>query len=700
MPNGRGAHHNSRMDNPLLDTAAGALPAFASIRPEHVEPALEQALVANRAALAQILAGSREGKAGFDDLVPPLEELGDRLQRIWAPVSHLHAVANTPELREAFNRCLPQLARYQTEISQNVELYRLFDAVAKNMPEGGEEGTRALLDHALRDFRLSGVSLPDAEKRRFMEIMEALAEKQAVFEQNLLDAMAAWSHHEADAARLEGIPASTLERAAEAARADGRSGWLFRLDQPGYIAVLTHARSRALRALFHRAWATRASDQAPSPPDFDNSRLMDEILALRHEAAELVGFTDFAEYSLATKMAGSVQEVRSFLDRLTAASRHAAQQEFAELEAFAGHPLAAWDVAFYSEELRRQKFAISDEELRPYFPLPRVLAGLIGLVGRLYGLRLEADGQVDVWHPAARYFRVLDAGGTLIGGLYTDFYTRPEKRSGAWMDDAISRKRLGGPLQLPVAHLVCNFAPPSASTPSLLSHDEVLTLFHEMGHALHHLLTRIDYPSVAGIHGVPWDAVELPSQFMEGFAWEPEILAMISGHHQGGAPLPRELVDRLRASRVFQGAMHMVRQLEFALFDLRIHAEYAPGQGGRIMQLLGEVRDAVAVVPAAAYDRFPHGFAHIFGGGYAAGYYSYKWAEVLSSDAYAAFEEEGVLNPAPAARFRREILEIGGTRDIGVAFRAFRGRPPDIAALLRHSGITAAAAGETATAPA
>ncbi len=418
---------------------------------------------------------------------------------------------------------------------------------------------------------------------------------------------------------------------------------------------------------------------------------MAQILALRHEAAELVGFANFAEYSLATKMAKSVPEVRAFLEQLAGASRAGAQAEFQELQAFAGQELSAWDIAYYAEELRRQKFSISDAELRPYFPLPAVLAGLFTLVQRLYGIRLEAVEGIAVWHPSAGYFRVVNGAGDAIGGLFTDFYARPEKRSGAWMDDCVNRKRIGGHLQLPVAHLVCNFAPPGASTPSLLSHDEVLTLFHEMGHALHHLLTRVDYPSVAGIHGVPWDAVELPSQFMEGFAWEPEILAMISGHYQSGARLPVHIMEKLRASRVFQGGMHMVRQLEFSLFDMRIHAEYRPGEDAPIMDILREVRAAVAVVPPVSHDRFPHGFAHIFGGGYAAGYYSYKWAEVLSSDAYAAFEEGGVLNSGLARRFREEILEVGGTRDIAAAFRAFRGRDPDIAALLRHSGITAGA---------
>jgi oligopeptidase A len=688
------------MNNPLLEPADAGLPPFAAIRPEHVEPALLTVLEDNRAALGRLLGSSRAGEPTFETVVPPLEELGDRLHRVWSPVSHLHAVANTPELREAYNRCLPQLSRYHTEISQNNELYELFRAVSGSIAPERSDGARALVDQALRDFRLGGVALPEAQKRRFMEVMEALTELQARFEQNLLDAMAAWSHTETDPARVAGIPESALARAAAAAQEAGRPGWLFGLDQPTYIAVLTHAKCRDLRALVHRAWATRASDQAPSPREFDNSAIMERILALRHEVAGLVGFANFAEYSLATKMAKSVAEVREFLDGLARASRSAAREEFRELQSFAGHELAAWDVAFYAEELRLQRYSISDEELRPYFPLPRVLEGLFALVQRLYGVRLESVGGVSLWHPSAGYFRVVGSGGETIGGLYTDFYARPEKRSGAWMDDCISRKRLDGRLQLPVAHLVCNFAPPAGDTPSLLSHDEVLTLFHELGHTLHHLLTRVDYPSVGGIHGVPWDAVELPSQFMEGFAWEPEILAMISGHHRTGEPLPVRLVERLRASRVFHGGMQMVRQLEFALFDLRIHAEFEPGAASRIGAILEDVRSAVAVVPAAPYDRFPHAFAHIFGGGYAAGYYSYKWAEVLSSDAYAAFEEQGVLNTELARRFRQEILEVGGTRDIGEAFRAFRGRDPDIAALLRHSGITAAAAGESGTGPA
>ncbi len=679
------------MINPLLNTTPGALPPFSAIRPEHVEPAVQAMLGENRTELEQILGRFRGRAASFDEVVPSLELLSERLHRVWSPVSHLHAVANTPELRDAYNRCLPHLSRYQTEVAQNRELYELFEAVSAGVPASRVDGARALLDQALRDFRLSGVALPEDKKKRFMQVMESLTELQAKFEQNLLDAMAAWSHHAPTATEVAGIPDYVLEHAAAAAKVTGQPGWLFRLDQPTYIAVMTYAKERSLRALFHRAWATRASDQAPSPPAFDNTAVMSEILALRHEAAGLVGYATFAEYSLATKMAKSVAEVREFLEKLAAASRAAATSDFKALEAFAGHSLEPWDIAFYAEALRLQKYAISDAELRPYFPLPRVLDGLFALVERLYGIRLVADPAAQLWHPTASFFRVVNAQGETVGGLCTDLYARPEKRSGAWMDDCVNRMRRGEAVQHPVAHLVCNYSPPGADAPSLLSHDEVLTLFHEMGHSLHHLLTRIDYPSVAGIHGVPWDAVELPSPFMEGFAWEKEILQLISGHHQTGVKLPDAMIERLRASRVFQGGMDMVRQLEFSLFDMRMHAEYRPGAPAAILPLLAEVRRAVAVVPPAPYDRLPNSFAHIFGGGYAAGYYSYKWAEVLSSDAYSAFEEQGVFNAELARRFREEILEVGGTRDIAEAFRAFRGRAPDIAALLRHSGIATAA---------
>lgn len=675
------------MDNPLLDFAA-PLPRFSAIRPEHVEAAVTATIDDNRRAIEAVLASGGE-QASFASAILPLEELSDRLHRVWAPIGHLHAVANTPALREAYNRCLPTLTRYHTELAQNGQLFELLQRVAQTLPPGKDPAAQALLEQAIRDFRLAGVALPAEQKKRFAALMEELAELQAKFEQNLLDSMAAWHHDYPAGPPPEGVPEQVVEQARRAAADAGIAGYRFGLDQPTYVGVVTHAVKPELRAIFHRAWATRASDEVPADPRFDNGAVLERILALRDEAAKLVGFANFAAYSLATKMAKSVAEVREFIEKLVAAARPAAQREFAELQAFAGRRLAAADVAYYSEQLLRERYHVSDEELRPYFPLPRVLEGLFGLVHQLYGLQLVAKDDAEVWHPEVRYFRVLESRGEAVGGLYLDLYARPEKRSGAWMDDCLDRKNFGGATQVPIAHLVCNFSPPGAAAPSLLSHDDVLTLFHEMGHALHHLLTRVDYPSVAGIHGVPWDAVELPSQFMEGFAWEPAIVPMISGHHLTGEPLPIETLERLRASRVFQGAMHMVRQLEFSLFDMRLHSEYSPEIGARAMDLLREVRAKVAVVPAASYDRLPNGFSHVFGGGYAAGYYSYKWAEVLSADAFAAFEEQGVLNPELAQRFREQILEIGGTSDIGEAFRRFRGRAPDIGPLLRHTGIKA-----------
>ena len=477
--------------------------------------------------------------------------------------------------------------------------------------------------------------------------------------------------------------------AAEAARAAGESGWRLPLDQPSYVAVMTHAENRDLRRQFYRAWATRASDQAPSPPAFDNSTVIEDILALRHELAALVGFDNFAEYSLATKMAGSVTEVSEFLSQLARHALPAAREELAELERFAGRALAAWDIAFYAEQLRADKYSVSDAELRPFFPLDRVLRGLFALVERLYGLQIEALRDINSWHADVRFYRVLDAGGEEVGGFYTDLYARADKRSGAWMDDCLPRAEFPGLRQLPVAHLVCNFARPGAAAPSLLNHDEVLTLFHEFGHTLHHILTRVPYPAVAGINGVPWDAVELPSQFMENFAWSDEVLPLISGHFRSGQPLPAATLERLRASRVFQAAMQMVRQLEFALFDLRLHAEYEPRRGARLAPLLDEVRRSVAVVRHPEYNRMAHAFSHIFGGGYAAGYYSYKWAEVLAADAWSAVESASGLDAGQARRFREHILEIGGTRDIGAAFQAFRGRPPRLEALLEQAGILA-----------
>ncbi|RMF97300.1 MAG: M3 family peptidase [Gammaproteobacteria bacterium] len=669
----------------------GQLPAFSQIDPDGIEAAISRLLDDNRAQLEAILAATG-GDGDFATGILPLQALDLRLHAAWAPVNHLHGVSNSPALRAAYNRCLPLITRYETELSQDARVWRLYRRVADSQPD--EPAAARLLELALRDFHLAGVDLPAADKKRFGEIAERLAALQARFEQNVLDAMAAWQLPVVDPARLAGLPDAVLGAARDAAAAAGQQGWLLPLDQPSYVAVMTHAEDRDLRRQYYRAWATRASDQPPSPPAFDNSAVIEEILALRHELAGLVGYGNFAEYSLATKMASSVTEVSEFLSELARHSLPAAREELAELERFAGRALAAWDIAFYAEKLRADKYAVSDAELRPFFPLDRVLAGLFALVERIYGLVIEALPEIDAWHPDVRFYRVLDAGGEEIGGFYTDLYARADKRSGAWMDECLLAADFPGYRQLPVAHLVCNFARPTASAPSLLNHDEVLTLFHEFGHTLHHVLTRVPYPAVAGINGVPWDAVELPSQFMENFAWTDEVLPQISGHFRSGQPLPAATLQRLRASRVFHAGMQMVRQLEFALFDLRLHAEFDPRRGSRLARLLEEVRQSVAVVRHPEYNRMAHAFSHIFGGGYAAGYYSYKWAEVLAADAWSAVDNGQGLDTGQARRFRECILEIGGTRDIGAAFQSFRGRPPRLEPLLTQAGILPAAGGE------
>jgi len=671
--------------NPLLES--NGLPKFSVILPEHVEPAILEVIESNRTRLDELLERAEESELNFESGILPLEDLADRLHRVWAPICHLHAVANNPELRAAYNRCLPIVAGYQTEIAQDERLYRLYKKVADTLPAERSDGAASVVRLALRDFRLAGVDLAAAEKQRFKAIMEELTQLQARFEQNVLDSMAAWSYHATDLEQLAGIPATVLQQAETNAREASEQGWIFRLDQPTYIAIITHAVDRDLRFRFYRAWVTRASKESPDGEEFDNSEVMKQILALRHELAGLVGYANYAEYSLASKMADSVSEVDKFQQNLADRSHPAAVREIETLEAFAGRPLSAWDVAFYGEKLRQQQFSISDEQLRPYFPLDSVLTGMFAVIGKLYGLNVELKEGVDTWHPEVRFYSLIDGEGNPVGGFYVDPFARVDKRSGAWMDECLLRKNIESQLLKPVAHLVCNFAAPTQTVPCLLTHEDVLTLFHEFGHTLHHLLTRVDYPSVSGINGVPWDAVELPSQFMENYAWEPEVVRLISGHFETGAPLPEPLLDKLRASRVFQAGLQMARQLEFSLFDLRIHAEYDRDTGVDFMALLAQIRAKIAVIRQPEFNRFPNSFGHIFGGGYAAGYYSYKWAEVLAADAWSAFEEKGIFDGGLAERFRQTILEIGGTRDISDAFVAFRGRQPEIRALLIQAGI-------------
>jgi oligopeptidase A len=670
------------MDNPLLHE--GPLPQFDAIRTAHVEPAIRAVLDENRRRLTALL---DSGASGWDGIVAPVERMQHRLARTWSPVGHLNGVLNTDDLRAAYNVCLPLLTAYHTEFAQDARLHDAYRRVAETEYDRLRPDQRRLLDNALRDFRLAGVALDPERKQRFKALMERLASAQSKFDENVLDATNAWSRTVTIEAELAGLPEAVKARARADAQKEGRDGWLFMLDAPNYQAVLTHAEDRQLRRDFYTAWVTRASEQGD--PKWDNTALMEEILALRHEAAQLVGFGNYAEYSLATKMANDPAEVLEFLRRLARLCRPAAVREFAELEAFAGRPLDAWDVAFYAERLKRERLAVSEEELRPYFPLPRVLEGLFAVAERLYGIRIAPRAGVAVYHPDVTYYDILDGDGAHRGGFFLDLYARPKKRGGAWMDECVGRIALGEASALPVAYMVCNFTPPTSPRPSLLTHYEVLTMFHEFGHGLHHMLTRVDFPSVAGINGVPWDAVELPSQFMENFAWREEVLPLISGHVETGEPLPAEVLRKLQATRSFQAGMQSVRQLEFALFDFRIHAEFSPGRGGRIDETLREVRDEVAVVKPPAFNRFPHSFQHVFSGGYAAGYYSYKWAEVLSADAFGAFEESGIFDSGTARRFLHSILERGGSRDAMEAFVEFRGRKPELEPLLRQLGLAA-----------
>ena len=676
----------NKMKNPLLDNAG--LPRFHELEPAHALPALRELIAAHRQKLAALVASS--DSHSFESLVVPLEEMQHELRRTFSPVSHLQGVLDDPGWRDAYNDALPLLTEHDAEMSQNKALCDAYKAVARKLGDDAPAARRTLVEHALRDFRLGGVDLPDAEKAEFREIRAELATLQAAFEQNVQDSTDSWHLDVDDESRLAGLPASVVDRARRLANEAGRDGHRLTLDFPTWHAVAMHADDRELRHVMYRAWATRSSDCADDPR-WDNSEHIEKILALRHRKARLVGFDSFGEFSLATKMAKETGEVIDFLRELARKTRPAAEREMRELEELAGEPLEAWDVAYWLERLKQEKYSVSDELLRQYFPAEHVKSGLFALAGRLYGVALERNDEVQTWHPSVRYFEVKDEAGETIGGFYTDLYARAGKRHGAWIDECIVRKNLGGENVIPVGYLVCNFSPPNEQGVSLLSHTDVVTLFHEFGHMLHHLLTRVDYPGIAGINGVPWDAVELPSQFMENFAWHYDVLASASGHYRSGDALPRELFDRLLESRHCGAALAMLRQLEFALFDFRIHAEYEPARGARPLELLAEVRDEVALVRHPEYNRFPHSFSHIFAGGYAAGYYSYKWAEVLAADAFSAFEEAGIFDRGTAARFRQEILEVGGSRDIMQAFVAFRGRKPTLDALLRQSGIDKAA---------
>ncbi|WP_275289268.1 oligopeptidase A [Halomonas elongata] len=679
--------------NPLLD--AHSLPPFAEIKPEHVVPAIETLLAENREAIEALVTRAERETPTWETLAAPLEALNDRLSRAWSPVSHLNGTMNNPALREAYEQSLGMLSDYTTWLGQHEGLFRAWQAL-KDGPawEELDEGQRRTVDNALRDFRLAGVDLPTDEKQRYGEIQARLSSLANTFSNQLLDATQSWHLALDDDRRLAGLPESALATLAANAEAKGQKGYRITLDFPSFFPVMTHADDRELRREVYTAFVTRASETGPNAGEFDNAPIMEETLALRRELAELLGFATYADYSLATKMADSPQGVIGFLNDLAERAVPQAREEYAELVAFAreqlGLPeLAPWDVGYASEKLREARYAISDEQLRPYFPAPRVVNGLFKVVEKLYGVTFEEDGEAPRYHPDVRFFHIMEEGAP-IAGFYLDLYAREGKRGGAWMDECRVRREEDGTLQLPVAYLTCNFTRPVGEAPALLTHDEVTTLFHEFGHGLHHMLTRQTIADISGINGVAWDAVELPSQFMENYCWEREGLDLIAGHVETGEPLPDELFDKLLAAKNFQSAMGMVRQLEFSLFDFRLHLETTSPGAADIQALLDEVRDAVSVVPRVDFNRFQNGFGHIFAGGYAAGYYSYKWAEVLSADAWSAFEEAGIFDPETGRRFRTEILERGGSRDAADLFRDFRGREPSVEPLLRHSGIRAA----------
>ncbi|WP_440876910.1 oligopeptidase A [Thalassotalea sp. PLHSN55] len=679
------------MSNPLLSSFT--LPPFSQIKPEHVKPAVEQAIANCKKVIDEVL--SQNTTFTWQNLVESIDQVDDVLGKLWSPVSHMNSVVSSDELREAYESCLPLLSEYGTFVGQHQGLFDAYTQLA-NSDEYNTLDTaqKKVIDNALRDFKLSGIALNDDDKKRYGEIVTRLSELSSTFGNNTLDATHAFTVNILDEAELAGLPESAKEAAKALAQAQEKQGYLFTLDIPSYLPVMMYCDNRELREKLYGAFVTRASEQGPNGGEFDNSPIMDELLKLRHELAQLLGFDNFAQKSLATKMANNIDEVLGFLENLAVKSKTQGEQDFNELSQFAADEfnqtdLQAWDLAYYGEKLKQSRYAISDEELRPYFPESKVVSGLFEVVHRLFGLTIKPRTDVETWHKDVTFYDVFDANNQQRGSFYFDLYARAKKRGGAWMDDCVGRIGLtNGDVQLPVAYLTCNFNGPVGDKPALFTHDEVVTLFHEFGHGIHHMLTQINASSVAGINGVPWDAVELPSQFLENWCWQPEALAFISGHFETGEPLPQAMLDKMLAAKNFQSAMQMLRQIEFSLFDFKMHADYTPEVSGSYIQdVLDQVREQYAVVKPPTFNRFQHGFGHIFGGGYAAGYYSYKWAEVLSADAFSRFEEEGIFNKATGSDFLTNILEKGGSQEPSELFKAYRGREPSIDALLRHNGI-------------
>lgn len=674
------------MTNPLLKTTP--LPLFSQIKPEHVLPAIQEALKNCRHTIETVL--TKNSQYTWDNLIQPIDEMDEKFSRAWSPISHLNSVKNSPELREAYEACLPLLSEYSTWVGQHKPLYQAY----KQIKESEEytkltKAQKKVIDNALRDFELSGIGLPEDKQKRYGEIVAKLSELSSKYSNNVLDATMGWTKLITNLDDLTGMPESALAAAKEQAKAKGQEGWLLTLDIPSYLPVMTYCDNRDLRFELYQAYNTRASDQGPNAGKWDNTEIIKQILSLRDELAHLLGFETYADKSLATKMAESTQQVIEFLTDLASKAKPQGEKELADLkryayEFFGASDIKPWDIAYYSEKQKQYLYTINDEELRPYFPEQTVINGLFEVVHRVFGITAKQRQGVEVWDPEVKFYDLYNTDGELKGSFYLDLYAREHKRGGAWMDDCIGRMRFAdGHVQKPVAYLTCNFNRPIGDKPALFTHNEVTTLFHEFGHGLHHMLTEIDVSSVAGINGVPWDAVELPSQFLENWCWEPEALAFISGHYETGEPLPTEMLEKMLDAKNYQAALFILRQLEFGLFDFKLHSQKDPD----ILETLKQVRELVAVVPTVEWGRFPHAFSHIFAGGYAAGYYSYLWAEVLSADAFSRFEEEGIFNTKTGNAFLDNILSQGGSDEPMTLFKNFRGREPQLEALLRHYGI-------------
>ncbi|MCE7537696.1 oligopeptidase A [Aliivibrio fischeri] len=680
------------MSNPLLTFTD--LPPFSQIKPEHIQPAVEQAIADCRAKIEEVLAS--DVTPSWESIIVPLAETDDRLSRIWSPVSHLNSVKNNEAWREAYEACLPELSEYGTWVGQHKGLYEAYKSIKESeaFASLSQAQQKTIIDE-LRDFDLSGIGLPADQQKRYGEISKRSSELSSNFSNNVLDATMGWSKHITDEKELSGLPESAMAAAKAAAEAKELDGWLLTLEMPSYLPVMTYCDNKPLRKEIYEAFVTRASDRGPNAGKWDNSAIMEEELQLRHEIARLLGFSSYSDKSLATKMAESPTQVLGFLNDLAIKAKPQGEREVEELKAFVKEEvgideLDLWDITYYSEKLKQKLYQISDEELRPYFPESKAVSGLFEVLNRLFGMTVVEREGVDVWHESVRFFDIFDSTNTLRGSFYLDLYAREHKRGGAWMDECrVRRLTQEGELQTPVAYLTCNFNKPVGGKPALFTHDEVVTLFHEFGHGIHHMLTQIDVASVSGINGVPWDAVELPSQFLENWCYEEEALAFISGHYETGEPLPKEMLDKMLAAKNFQSAMFILRQLEFGLFDFTLHTNFDPELGGRVLETLAEVKAKVAVLPSVEWNRFSHSFGHIFAGGYSAGYYSYLWAEVLSADAFSRFEEEGIFNTETGQSFLNNILEMGGSEEPMELFKRFRGREPQVDAMLRHAGIGA-----------